>query len=82
MKQNKEVRLWPHLEGMGGKQERSPLGIPTMRLGSLTAMLGVHLQSTMAILVSRTWSLMMVNLVSSEAVPAVVLIATCLYWIR
>ena len=50
-----------------------PLGMPSMRTGSLTATVGVVRQSMMASLTLRWVSVMMANRVSSLAVPAVVL---------
>ena len=50
-------------------------GMPFISSGSLTAILGVTRQSTMAIFTLRVVSVMMQNRVISEAVPAVVLMA-------
>ena len=50
-------------------------GIPTIRTGSLTATLGVRNQSTMDIFTWRSLSVITQKRVSSEAVPAVVLMA-------
>ena len=51
------------------------VGMPRISSGSLTAILGVTRQSTMAIFTLRVVSVMMQKRVISEAVPAVVLIA-------
>ena len=50
-------------------------GIPFISSGSLTAILGVTRQSTMAIFTLREVSVMIQKRVISEAVPAVVLMA-------
>lgn len=54
----------------------SPLGMPSISRGSLTATVGVHRASMMAILTWRCVSVMIANRVISDAVPAVVLTAT------
>ena len=51
-------------------------GMPFISSGSLTATLGVTRQSTMHIFTLRLVSVMMQNRVISEAVPAVVLMAS------
>src|SRR5512146_3222418 len=51
-------------------------GLPTMSSGSLMAMFGVQRQSTMAIFTWVSVLVMMQKRVISEAVPAVVLMAT------
>ena len=52
-------------------------GIPTIRMGSLMATLGVMRQSTMAIFTLRALSVMMQKRVISEAVPCLLYTSRC-----
>ena len=67
--------VW-HLENGDNVAVVSDAGMPAMVSGSLTDKIGVVCLSTMAILMWRDSSVMMQKRVISDAVPAVVLIAT------
>ena len=58
----------------------SDFGIPAISLGSFTAIIGVTCLSTIAIFICLSSSVIIENLVISEAVPAVVFIATKGIW--